>query len=184
MIRSVNVFTRLYSYPSSASDHIAANILEDFDFTDKYIATNNERLAETYCFATNFLKEKGVPYYKGANAGFFLWVDLKKISRNKPASVEKTAELFNALEVLKDGIDHDKGKGIETTKEIMVNSDPKQGKETTKEIMANLLEQKVFLADSDEFGGEEEGWFRIVFSQDRRYVEEGLRRMMMAVSSE
>ena len=132
------------------------------------MAMNNERLAETYHFAINFLNENGVPYYKGANAGYFLWVDLKKISRKKPSSVEEATALLNALEVQKGEASDRNG----------------EGSETTKEIMANLLEHKVFLASSTEFGGEEEGWFRIVFSQGRRYVEEGLRRMMKAVSSE
>lgn len=46
--------------------------------------------------------------------------------------------------------------------------------------MKRLLEQKVFIADGEEFKGEEPGWFRVVFSQPRVYVEEGLRRVMMA----
>ena len=59
-----------------------------------------------------------------------------------------------------------------------------QKHETTKVIMEALLKHKVFLASSEEFGGEEEGLFRIIFSQDRQYLEEGLRRIALAVGAE
>lgn len=56
----------------------------------------------------------------------------------------------------------------------------KQGIDLSKAIMARLMEEKVFIANGEEFAGEEPGWFRVVFSQPREYVEEGLRRMMKA----
>ncbi len=46
--------------------------------------------------------------------------------------------------------------------------------------MERLMAQKVFIANGEAFAGEEPGWFRVVFSQPRAYVEEGLKRMMRA----
>lgn len=68
----------LYSYPSSVSEHIAANILEDDAWTDRYIATNRSRLAESYAFVVEFLDRHNIPHTPGSHAAFFLWVDLGK----------------------------------------------------------------------------------------------------------
>ena len=57
----------------------------------------------------------------------------------------------------------------------------KQGKDLSKAIMARLMKERVFIANGETFAGEEPGWFRVVFSQPRAYVEEGLRRMMRAL---
>lgn len=56
----------------------------------------------------------------------------------------------------------------------------RQGKELSEAIMARLMAEKVFVANGEAFAGEEPGWFRVVFSQPRAYVEEGLGRMMKA----
>ncbi|KAL7924376.1 pyridoxal phosphate-dependent transferase [Trichoderma austrokoningii] len=50
-------------------------------------------------------------------------------------------------------------------------------------VMNALLEHKVFLASGERFGSEKPGWFRIVFSHDRGYLEEGLGRIVAAVTS-
>lgn len=60
----------------------------------------------------------------------------------------------------------------------------KQGKDLSAAIMARLMAEKVFIANGEAFAGEEWGWFRIVFSQPKEYVEEGLRRMMKAFEVE
>jgi aspartate/methionine/tyrosine aminotransferase len=48
-------------------------------------------------------------------------------------------------------------------------------------VMQALLDKKVFLADGIAFGAEQPGWFRIVFTQETEYLEEGLGRIMAAV---
>jgi bifunctional pyridoxal-dependent enzyme with beta-cystathionase and maltose regulon repressor activities len=48
--------------------------------------------------------------------------------------------------------------------------------------MHKLLAKKVFIASGAEFGGEEPGWFRIVFTYPKPYLEEGLKRMIEALS--
>ncbi|KAL6872926.1 PLP-dependent transferase [Trichoderma novae-zelandiae] len=48
-------------------------------------------------------------------------------------------------------------------------------------VMDALLRHRVFLASGARFGSEKPGWFRIVFSHDRGYLDEGLRRIIAAL---
>lgn len=50
-----------------------------------------------------------------------------------------------------------------------------------KSVMDSLLKEKVFLASGVQFGSEVAGWFRIVFSQKRDYLDLGLGRVMKAL---
>ncbi|EGR51401.1 uncharacterized protein TRIREDRAFT_56572 [Trichoderma reesei QM6a] len=50
-------------------------------------------------------------------------------------------------------------------------------------VMDALLRHKVFLASGARFGSEKPGWFRIVFSHEREYLDEGLRRIVAAVTT-
>ncbi|RAL09383.1 putative aminotransferase [Aspergillus homomorphus CBS 101889] len=68
----------LYSYTSGTADHLASLMFEDAEFTDKYIAENQEKLSTTYTYAARRLKELGIEYAPGCNAAFFLWVNLGK----------------------------------------------------------------------------------------------------------
>lgn len=56
------------------------------------------------------------------------------------------------------------------------------GEDITQVIMDALLREKVFLASGVQFGSERPGWFRIVFSQERAYIDEGLRRIAAAIA--
>ncbi|KAL7809653.1 pyridoxal phosphate-dependent transferase [Trichoderma aethiopicum] len=49
-------------------------------------------------------------------------------------------------------------------------------------VMDALLRHKVFLASGARFGSERPGWFRIVFSHDKEYLDEGLRRIVAALT--
>ncbi|KAF7563399.1 hypothetical protein G7046_g742 [Stylonectria norvegica] len=46
-----------------------------------------------------------------------------------------------------------------------------------------LMAQKVFLASGKDFGSEKPGWFRIVFSHDSPHLNEGLRRIIIALEN-
>lgn len=103
---------------------------------------------------------------KGVNAAFFLWVDLKPLFKHKQSSVGKGTA--SAGEVGKMGLS---------------SLDVGSGREVENAIMETLMENKIFLGKGALFAGEEPGWFRIVFSQPREYLLEGLRRMVDALSS-
>lgn len=49
-------------------------------------------------------------------------------------------------------------------------------------VMAALLRDRIFLADGTRFGSRREGWFRIVFAHDEAYVDEGLKRIVRALT--
>ncbi|RAL02992.1 putative aminotransferase [Aspergillus ibericus CBS 121593] len=136
----------LYTYSSSISEHLAAIVLEDDDFTTRYIQLNRQKLAESYAFAATYLKDHGIEYAAGANAAFFLWVNLGK--KYRELHPEETANL---------------------------------GDEISDKVMQLLLQRKVFLASGFLFGSEKSGWFRIVFTHPREYLEEALRRIVLAL---
>lgn len=46
-----------------------------------------------------------------------------------------------------------------------------------------LLEHRIFLSSGAIFGTEEPGWFRIVFGYKRGYLEEGLKRIVVAIKA-
>ncbi|RSL51452.1 hypothetical protein CEP54_011416 [Fusarium duplospermum] len=85
----------LYSPPSSASDHIAANILEDEKWTTLFIEKNQARLAERYQFVVYWANTYGVPYARGTNAAFFLWADLGSVwKKHNPGVVNEDLDDF------------------------------------------------------------------------------------------
>ena len=51
-----------------------------------------------------------------------------------------------------------------------------------KLVMDLLLKEKVFLASGVQFGSEVPGWFRIVFSQKKDYLDLGLDRILKALN--
>ncbi|KAK1849664.1 ACC synthase [Colletotrichum chrysophilum] len=82
------VAVALYSSPSSASDHIAANILEDEKWSDSLIQENRTRLARRYQLIVRWANSYGIPFAPGTNAAFFLWADLGSVwKRHNPGTV-------------------------------------------------------------------------------------------------
>ncbi|GFF34373.1 probable inactive 1-aminocyclopropane-1-carboxylate synthase-like protein 2 [Aspergillus udagawae] len=86
----------LYSYVSGPADHLAANILEDDAYADEYIRLNCEKLKEAYDYTVRFLTQNEIPYMTGANAGFFVWVDLGTpyLQRHPEAIHEELTEVI------------------------------------------------------------------------------------------
>jgi 1-aminocyclopropane-1-carboxylate synthase len=62
--------------PSGVSIAIGTAMLEDREWCRSFIATSQQRIAEAYKFVTGKLRNMGVPYLRGGNAGFFVWIDL------------------------------------------------------------------------------------------------------------
>lgn len=55
---------------------IATAMLEDREWTRSFLTTSRHRLSQTYKHVTSRLRELGVQYLTGGNAGFFVWVNL------------------------------------------------------------------------------------------------------------
>ena len=73
-IRSVMRFHN----PSGPSLAIGAAMLEDRKWCRDFVVASRLQLAAAYKHATDGLRNIGVSYLPGSNAGFFLWIDLSQ----------------------------------------------------------------------------------------------------------
>jgi aspartate/methionine/tyrosine aminotransferase len=146
----------LYSSPSSLTENAAMAILSDTTFVSSYIKKNQERLSSAFAFAVGILRERGIEHMPGANAAFFLWINLGK----------------KFLENAKDN----------SLPEV-VNIDGEPAHKITQVIFDRLMEKNVFLVLGDAAGAEQPGWFRLVFTQAPELVQEGVRRIAQALES-
>ena len=151
----------LYTYPSSLSDLLVTHMLapRNAAWVDRFIATNQRRLAEAHAFATALLRRYGIEYLGGVGAAFFLWIDLGSFYRARRRGP---------------GVVAGQGQGMERERE--------QEREVTGLIYDCLMAKKVFLASGDATGAEEPGWFRLVFTQPRDVVREGVERIVGALA--
>lgn len=65
-----------FHHPAGPSLAIGAAMLEDRKWCRAFVESNREKLVEAYRHATRGLREIGVGYLPGSNAGFFVWIDL------------------------------------------------------------------------------------------------------------
>ncbi|KAH3992154.1 hypothetical protein HBH98_219580 [Parastagonospora nodorum] len=63
---------------SGPSVAIGTAMLEGRVWCRGFIDLARERIGEAYEFVTSRLEELGIEYFKGANAGFFVWIDLSR----------------------------------------------------------------------------------------------------------
>ncbi|CAG8323790.1 unnamed protein product [Penicillium salamii] len=90
--------TSIWSYISGISDHIAAKILEDDVFTDRYIELNRQKLKDSYHLVAQYLQNHGIEYEHHGNAGFFIWVNLgKKYLENHKTSHHDGSDLTQEI---------------------------------------------------------------------------------------
>ncbi|KAL7793022.1 pyridoxal phosphate-dependent transferase [Trichoderma ceciliae] len=138
----------LLSSVSSLSEHVFANVLEDDAWVENYVRENQRKLGTYYEYIVTWARDNDIVYAPGANAGFFIWVDLGRsfLKHQDNSSATKPEDLD----------------------EVVMNA---------------LLRHKVFLASGARFGSEKPGWFRVVFSHDMVYLNEGLSRIVAAVTS-
>ncbi|KAI7175831.1 hypothetical protein D0869_05097 [Hortaea werneckii] len=142
-----------FSWIPVASELLACNLLEDDAWLEDFFARSRERLGTGRKLAGQLLEETGIPFYRGANAGFFLWIDLRGWLPPPHAS----------------GNEEGGGKGTE------------EGKKREKVLVDRMLEKKVFLTPGMDMFAEEPGFFRLVFSLEEDVVREGLRRVFEAI---
>ncbi|KDB25499.1 hypothetical protein H109_02671 [Trichophyton interdigitale MR816] len=64
--------------PSGISLDISATILNDENFAATYLQNTQNRVLKAYRFVTGLLRQHGIPYLQGTNAGCFVWLDLSK----------------------------------------------------------------------------------------------------------
>lgn len=141
----------VYSYASSISELIAAKVLGNDQFTDWYIAENRLRLKQRYTEVVRWADYHQVEYRKDVQAAFFLWVNFGAVFRRTKMG------------------------------EAMLQANESDSMDLDNLIQQALLAGKVFLISGSNCGHDSPGWFRIVFSQARRDLDEGLRRTETAL---
>ena len=147
-----------YSFPSALLDYMACTILEDGKFVESFIRESRRRLGENYALTTAVLKKHGIRYEE-ANAGCFVWVDLGSAWKERNRGMATLGDV--GWVYLADEMDGATNVG--------------------DDVMRLLVRQRVFLASGDACGSEKQGWFRIVFSQPRPLLLEGLKRVVEAL---
>jgi len=65
-----------FHFVSRLADEMAANMLENDAWLESFSSTSRNSLAQRNKLTRSLLEESGITYEKGANAGFFLWLDL------------------------------------------------------------------------------------------------------------
>lgn len=65
-----------FASASAPSLAVAKAMLDDQEWCRSFVAGNREKLAAAYKHATAGLREIGVDYIRGGNAGFFVYIDL------------------------------------------------------------------------------------------------------------
>ncbi|CAI7576366.1 unnamed protein product [Penicillium manginii] len=88
---------------SQAAITIGTAILEDQDFVKSFLAKSQASLAAGYRLVTSTLREAGINYMKGGNAGFFVYVDLSPFLPDIDCSVQER-EFALAQQLLDEGI--------------------------------------------------------------------------------
>lgn len=149
-----------FTCPSAFADRASADLLADADFIDNFITTSNLRLAHNYKLTTRFLDLNNIPYHRGSNAGFFVWVDLFTLAAAAAASVNSYRCLRQASDASIENLRFHEA-----------------------ELEKVLLEHRIFLSTGKTFGTETPGWFRIAFAHDEAYLLEGLERMLKATKA-
>ncbi|GAM33884.1 aminotransferase [Talaromyces pinophilus] len=100
-----------FHWPSEISCSIATTLLEDHEFIDSFLRKSRERLRSQRDFAVQILDEAGIPYARGCNAGFFLWIDLSKClnARIVDTQEEWAAELDLSQQLQEIGVEMSSG---------------------------------------------------------------------------
>ena len=66
-----------FHWSGSANERVATLMLEDEAWMDSLLRRSRERLTARNKLVRQILDEEGIQYRKGANAGFFIWTDLR-----------------------------------------------------------------------------------------------------------
>jgi aspartate/methionine/tyrosine aminotransferase len=83
--------------PSGPSLVLAAAMLQDREWCRRFLKISQNRLAAAFRHVTTGLKQIGVGYLSGSNAGFFLWVDLSPYLTKEGTQQEREFQLAQKL---------------------------------------------------------------------------------------
>ncbi|KAK4237343.1 putative aminotransferase [Achaetomium macrosporum] len=147
--------TSMLAWPPYMIQELWASMLEDEDYTKGFFTRNQQRLAEQYVFATRFLDENKIPYYRNSNAGMFIWMDRRYLTGGDTAARLSVHRLTP------------RERGEYQQREM--------------EIGNRCFANGVAIALGTNFFTEELGWFRLSFTASRSALETGLQRVLKAL---
>ncbi|KAI0198510.1 putative acc synthase [Astrocystis sublimbata] len=133
-----------------------AEMLEDDQFLSAFIAKNTHLLGEHCAIARKLLEDHNIPYYHNANAGTFLWIDLRRYLKvsGKQEAVSNLSDSRSPL------------------------SDLESYRQREMELFKRCLERGVGISTGSSFCTEELGWFRICFAVEKSALYVGLQRLL------
>ncbi|KAL9627475.1 MAG: hypothetical protein Q9164_007596 [Protoblastenia rupestris] len=76
LMRAAQTITQFH-WSGNANEKVATLMLEDEKWMDQFLELSRTRLAERNKMVRQILDDNGIKYAHGANAGFFLWIDLR-----------------------------------------------------------------------------------------------------------
>ena len=132
-------------WSGSVNQRLARLMLDDEEWVDEFLRRSRKYLADRNAFARQLLEKNGLEFLKGSNAGFFLWVDLRRFLNNDPAGKRNCGSAKDAWDA-------------------------------ENQLSQRMMEHKVFLTPGGLMFAAEPGWFRLIFSQDKHVLEEGVGR--------
>ncbi|KAH6612180.1 pyridoxal phosphate-dependent transferase [Boeremia exigua] len=130
-----------------------AGMLSNRQWMDAFMSRKHILMERNYAIVSSFLKKNGIEYFE-MNAGLFVWIDLRRFM---PTAND-------------DGTVHNAGcsrASINQKEEL--------------EFAQICMQTGVLVAPSHLYGSEELGWFRITFTLSSDALEEGLRRLWIAL---
>lgn len=130
----------MFHWSGNVTERLAIAMLENEEWMDDFLMLSCAKLAKRNLMVRKMLDNEGIKYYPGANAGFFLWLDLRAFLPEVSGS----------------------GDGDRWDREAAL----------TKQ----LFENKVYITEGKALNAEEPGWYRLIFSQDEKVLQEGFRR--------
>ncbi|KAI0479733.1 putative acc synthase [Xylaria cf. heliscus] len=133
-----------------------AEILEDDQFLAAFNAKNAKILGEHCAITLTFLEHNNIPYYRDANAGTFLWIDLRRYLQNSDKQ--------------------EAGPNLSSSRSPLLNVESYRHRET--ELFKRCLERGVGISPGSSFYTEELGWFRICFAVEKQALHLGLQRLL------
>lgn len=148
-----------FSCVSSITDHVLTRLLRDSQWIDNFLATNLERMKNSYHVVTAFLDKLSISY-EPCNAGFFLWIDLRKWLPPK--------ELYEGYLKAESAKNLGGGKKPPTTAELY--------------LFNKLIDGGVYLTVGTAFNCVEEGWFRWNYASSEDILRLAMSRVEHCLS--
>jgi len=130
----------MFHWSGNITERLVIAMLEDEKWMDNFLMSSRAKLAKRNLMVRKMFDDEGIKYYPGANAGFFLWLDLRAFLPDVLRSAE----------------------------------DDKWDREAA--LTKRLFEYKVYITEGKALNSEEPGWYRLIFSQDEKILQEGFRR--------